>query len=316
MTDLTTLGYPQGYHQGLSAVLWWISITIIALLGIFLYLKAKKSDLINVKEMLISKAITYVCVPIYVCSIQVGVLYPDYFIQLYFLGASPVTLSIAFYFYYWEKNLTSIKRIPTLSATAGAVLAIIGLILSIWVPQSIPILYNFLIFLVLSLISVAAVLYIYLIFVFSKKVKGINTTVSVIWMAGMALTMIALGFENPPGVRILPSFIVLYLSPLLYAIGLGFATYGIITLFTKISSYYAQTQKCAVHRGTIEIGSTMYYCPSCGITYCKDCYNQVIIKDGCWNCRYGAQVELEQDWKLEQVVEVKKGLKPKPKNPK
>jgi hypothetical protein len=135
-------------------------------------------------------------------------------------------------------------------------------------------------------------------------------------MAGMALTMIALGFDNPPAVQILPSFMVLYLAPLLYVIGLTFATYGITILFAQISSYYAQVQKCAVHRGTIGKGSTMYYCPSCGITYCESCYNQVIKKDGCWNCRYGAEVEIEKDWKVEEIIEVKMGSKSKTKNPK
>ena len=162
----------------------------------------------------------------------------------------------------------------------------------------------------------AAALYIYLIFTFSKNVKGIKITIGVIWMAGMALTMIGLSFEHTPGAKILPSFIVLYLAPLLIVIGLTMATYGIITLFGQISSYYAQAQKCAVHRGTIDKGSTVYYCPSCGIIYCESCFIQVIKKDGCWNCRHGVEVEIEKDWKVEQVVEVKKDVKHKHKSPK
>ncbi len=51
MTDLTSLGYPPGYHLGVSSVLWIISIVVIAPLGVFLYLKARKSDMINVKEL-------------------------------------------------------------------------------------------------------------------------------------------------------------------------------------------------------------------------------------------------------------------------
>ena len=96
------------------------------------------------------------------------------------------------------------------------------------------------------------------------------------------------------------------------------AFYGINTLFAQISTYYAQTQKCAVHRGTIEKGNTIHYCPSCGITYCESCFIQVIKKDGCWNCRQGADPEIEKEWKVEEVVEAKKGAKSKltPKNPK
>ena len=53
-------------------------------------------------------------------------------------------------------------------------------------------------------------------------------------------------------------------------------------------------QKCAVNRGTLEKGNTMHYCPSCGIIYCETCFNQVINKDGCWNCRHGAELEIEK----------------------
>ena len=99
-------------------------------------------------------------------------------------------------------------------------------------------------------------------------------------------------------------------------IGMSMAIYGINKLFAQISSYYAQTQKCAVHRGTIEKGNTIHYCPSCGIVYCETCFTQVITKDGCWNCRQGADLESEKEWKSEQVVEVKKDIKPKHKSPK
>ena len=81
--------------------------------------------------------------------------------------------------------------------------------------------------------------------------------------------------------------------------------------FSQISSYYAQTQKCVVHRGVIEKGKTVYYCPSCGITYCESCFNQVIKKDGCWNCQKGAEVEIEEEWKAEIVVEIEKAEKHK-----
>jgi len=316
MTDLTSLGYPEGYHMGLSAIFWWIAIVIIAILGVILYLNATKSDLINVKEMLLSKAIAYMGTIIFIILNQVGVFYLNHFIQLYLFGIFLITMSMAFYYYYWEKNLTSIKWIATFSDVSAAILAFGGFIISIWFPDLATILLNFLGFLVLSLMSIAAALYIYLIFIFSKRVKGIKITIGVIWMAGMLLTMIGWSFENPPGAKILPTFIVLYMAPLTIVIGLILATYGIITLFGQISSYYAQTQKCVVHRGIIDKGNIVYFCPSCGITYCESCFNQVIKKDGCWNCRYGVEVEIEKEWKAEQIVEVKKDLKPKHKSPK
>lgn len=71
-------------------------------------------------------------------------------------------------------------------------------------------------------------------------------------------------------------------------------------------SYYSQTQTCTVHRGTIEKGNKVHYCPSCGITYYETYFNQVIKKDGCWNCGEGEESEIDKEWKIEQVVEPKK----------
>jgi len=304
--------------MGLSAILWWIFIVVILFLGIILYSNTKKSDLINVKEMLRSKSFLYICYSLCFSLIQVGVFFPDNFMQFYFLGYLVLCFSATFYFYFWERNLTSIKRIPTISVGAATVVIFIALMISLFFIDFLGSLVNFLVLTTLSLVAIAFILYIYLIFVFSKNVKGISTVVGGIWMIGMALTMIGLSFENSPGVItwISPVFIVLYFSPIILMIGLFMDFYGITKLFAEISSYYAQTQKCAVHRGYIEKGTTVYYCPSCGITYCDACFNQVIINDGCWNCRKGAQAEVEEKWKVEKVLEIEKEGKYKPKNPK
>jgi len=316
MTDLTSLGYPEGYHLGLSAILWWITIVVHLILAIILYLNARKSDLINVKEMLLSKSFLYICLTIQFSLIQVGALYSENFVLFFLIGSSFGVTSSTIYFYFWEKNLTSMKHIPTILTGTASIINIAGLITYILFPDLIIFLIDILVFIILVLLTIAFLLYIYLIFVFSKNVKGIKITVGVIWMAGMALAMIGWSFEFAPGVKILPSFIVLYISPLIFIISSSMVVYGVVTLFAQISSYYAQTQKCAVHRGAIEKGSTVYYCPSCGITYCESCFNQVIKKDGCWNCRHGTEVEIEKDWKAEQAVDIKKDAKPKPKSPK
>ncbi|GAG49948.1 unnamed protein product, partial [marine sediment metagenome] len=61
-------------------------------------------------------------------------------------------------------------------------------------------------------------------------------------------------------------------------------------------------------------GNPIYYCPSCGIAYCEKCFNQVIKKDGCWNCREGATLEGKKEWVDETVLELKEADEPK-KNP-
>jgi len=314
MTDLTSLGYPQGYHLGLSAVLWWITIVVLLILAIILYLNARKSDLINVKEMFLSKSFLYICYTIQFSLIQVGALYSENFVLFFLIGTPLSMTSMTIYFYFWEKNLTSMKHIPTILTGTASIINIAGLITYILFPDLIIFLIDILSFIIIFLMMLAFLFYIYLIFVFSKHVKGVRTRVAVIWIVGVIIGYIYLFLEYPPGVNVAPSFLVFYITPILSMISSSMMVYGTITLFAQISSYYAQTQKCAVHRGVIEKGNTVYYCPSCGIVYCDTCFNQVIKKDGCWNCRHGVEVEIEKEWKAEQVIEVKKDAKPKPKH--
>jgi len=178
MSDLTSLGYPQGYHLGLSAILWWISIAIIAILGFLLYLNARKSDLINVKEMLRAKGLGYMYLSIYISSIQVVVFYPDNFLLFDLIGEFLSMSFLTLYFYYWEKYLTSLKRIPTISMGAASVISCGGLITYIFFPDLVIILLDILVIITLILTAIAFLLYICLIFAFSRHVKEVSTTVS------------------------------------------------------------------------------------------------------------------------------------------
>jgi len=314
MTDLTSLGYPEGYHLGISFILWNITIVVVATLAINLYLNARKSDLINVKKMLRSKSLVYTGYCIFFSLIQFGIFFPEIFIHILLLGGVFLCLPVSFYFYYWEKNLTRLKRIPTLSAVVATIIIFIAFLTSLFFPNLIEFIMDYLVFVAFSLITVSFVLYIYMIYDFARNVKGISILTGRIWMGGMILLLVAFFPEVPPGVKILPAFFVLYLPPIFLMIGASMAFYGINKLFTQISSFYAQTQKCAVHRGTIEKGNPLYSCPSCGITYCMKCFNQVIKKEGCWNCRKGAESEIEEEWKADIVVKIEKADKSKHKN--
>ncbi len=306
MTDFTSLGYPQGYHLGLSSVLWWICIVVTTILGIALYLNARKTDLINVKETLRAKSFFYICISIQISLIQVAVFFPDIFLQFNFTGGVLISFSIVIYLYYWEKNLTSIKRIPTIFAGAGNIGNVIGFMVSIFFPDLPNFFWDFLILTALLLVTISFVLYIYLIYAFSKNVKGVSTKVIIVWMGGVILSLISLLFEYAPGVRIFPTFVVFYVSPIFYMIGNSMAVYGITRLFPQISSFYAQSHRCAVHRGTIEKGNPIHYCSSCGIVYCETCFNQVIIKDGCWNCLKGVELENEKEKIIDDTIELDK----------
>jgi hypothetical protein len=311
MTDLTSLGYPQGYHLGFSAVIWWISIAVSLFLGTKLYFKARKSDLVNVKDMLRAKAITFIVGGINHSLLQIIVFFPSYFLQVRSLGLLLASFSFTFYYYNWEKYLTTINRIPTISTGVATIVALIEFIIIIFIPDVFDLSYNLLNLIYLLLLVVASVLYIYLIFIFSRNVKGVSRTVSWIWMGGMVLTHMYFIIEFPPGAGILPEFIVYYFPSVLLMVGMSMTYYGINTLFTHISSYYAQTQKCAVHRGIIEKGNPIHYCSSCGIVYCEQCFNEVIKKDGCWNCRKSFEPESKKKLFDDPIIELKEHKKVK-----
>ena len=311
MTDLTSFGYPPGYHLGFSAVLWWISIVVSLFLGIKLFINAKKSDLINVKAMLRAKAIGFILGGILHFLLQVIVFSPSHFLQIRSFGVLLISFSFVFYYYIWEKYLTSIKRIPTITTGVACIVALIELIILNFIPDLFFLSWDLMNSIYLLLLAVASVLYIYLIYIFSRNVKGVSRTVSWIWMGGMMITHIYFILEFPPGVSILPEFTVYYFPPILLIVGLSMTYYGINTLFTKISSYYAQTQKCAVHRGIIEKGNPIHHCPSCGIVYCETCFNDVIKKDGCWNCRKRFEPESEKKQLDEPILELKEADEPK-----
>ena len=312
MNDLTSLGYPPGYHLGFSAILWWIFIIIMIILGIGLYLNAKKSDLINVKEMLRAKSLLYICVGIQFSLIQIAVFFPNYFVQIFIPSGFLVGIPMTIYLYYWEKNLTSIKQIPTISVGMSNIVLFISLLVFFFFPGLINILWDMFTLLFYLLVIIAFVLYIYLIYSFSSKVKGGKISmVGGIWIGGIIFGLIGNFFENRPAVTIFPDFITYYFLPIMMMLGYIIPYYGITKLFTQISSYYATTQKCAVHRGIIEKGNIIHTCPSCRIVYCETCFNDVIKKDGCWNCRKKFEHVSEKKELDEPILELKEAEKPK-----
>jgi len=296
MTDPTSLGYPLGYHLGISSILWGIFIVFTVVLGLGLFANARKSDLINVKEVLRAKSSFYIGTSTGFLLIQAGVLFPDNFLQFYYLGLFSTMLPATFYFYYWEKYLTVIKRIPTISMGSSCILTSFAIILSLLIPELPLVIWDLMTLAIFSLLSLSFVLYLYLVYLFSKNTKGGHfTTVGAIWLTGITIGLIANFVEHPPGVIIVPKFILLYINPIMYMCSFLLAFLGITKLLSQISSYYAQTQKCAVHRGKIEKGNPIHYCSSCGIVYCEKCFSNVIAKDGCWNCRKGVEFEKETD---------------------
>jgi len=174
MNDLITLGFPPGYHLGVSLILWIIAIVCIAIMGLKLYLNAKKTYLINGKEMFKIKSISYFCICVEFTLISIGASFPENFLLFYSLGASIASTSIVFYYYYWEKNLTNIKWITTISSGIASIILLFNIFLTLFFKATVIFIIDYLGLISLTLLSLAAFLYIYLIYKFVKNVKGMQ----------------------------------------------------------------------------------------------------------------------------------------------
>jgi hypothetical protein len=101
---------------------------------------------------------------------------------------------------------------------------------------------------------------------------------------------------------LLPNALAL-ISPIAFILG-GITWFiGIKGICDGVTSYYNQARICTIHRGKISKDELLFYCPSCNTLYCKKCYEQVVKKEGCWNCLEGSQIEETEKTEQIDVVE-------------
>jgi len=308
-------GYPEGYHLGPSLVLWLILIALQMFYGTFLLLQAYKSHLINEKE--IYRGTGFLCVGggFLFLLMQIGVFMPeDYF--LYYFGGCIVLLALAtFYFYYWEKNLVNLKKIPTLIILINFSIYIITFLIILLFRVS-PIVFISLIEMLTIFSGLLANCFIIIfVFLFTRRVKGTLRKKSILLIIGSSSFFLGQFIDHPPGMFLFPSLFIL-LSPLVFMISFSFIFFGINGIADNVSSYYNQAHICLVHRGKITAERSIYYCPKCSTIYCQDCYEQVVRHDGCWNCgergKDMSKVKSEERLKDEEII-VKDGSKETPK---
>ena len=121
----------------------------------------------------------------------------------------------------------------------------------------------------------------------------------------MAFYHTSIFLDYPPMYLIIP-FFPPDVSPIFLigsAILFGYALLGLVD---GITAYYNQEHICTIHRGRIEKNASIYYCPSCTTPYCSKCYEQVIKKDGCWNCGHGVPEKEDEGWKSKKEGEEEK----------
>ncbi len=303
-------GYPADFHLGISMIFWFIFIVMALIISTSFILKALRTPLINRKELYIGYASTYFGLSTALILIQIGVFFPNFFLLLTSLAVMILSFSAIVLVYYWEKNLISLKKFPTIWMILLFFLNLIDLIYLVILGTHF---FEFfgqmkIIFTLLTLISVAFIFV--LLILFTKRVIGNLRIRGLLIIFSFIFLYIGIITDHPPVVTFYPKILSI-VSPISFIIGLVMYYFGIKGICEGITSYYNQAQICTIHRGKISKGTHIYFCPNCNTNYCQKCYEQVIMKEGCWNCQEGVKTEDDDKWESEVIskIEVGKGFK-------
>jgi len=291
--------YPPDYHLGISIIFWIGFIVETLLIALIMFNRGRKDHLINRKEMNFGAGFAALGPGIFFIFAQIGVFYPRYFAWYLSIGLTVLQFTFIFFVYFWEKNLISIKNIPTMVSISIFIMAFIDMFFILTTNSSA--LEFFEISYVIFMMIIQFIFLYILVIIFVKRVVGNLRIRAISLLLGFFLILIAASFDHPPFVFIMPNFLTI-LPPIIFIFAMGILYYAINGICEGLSTFYNQEQMCIVHRGVISKGTSIYYCPSCNTTYCQRCYEEVIKNEGCWNCGQGIKPSEEKVWKSEEVV--------------
>jgi len=302
-------GYPADFHLGFSMIIWVVFISIMLIFGTFFLIKAYKTNLLNQKELYIGNGMVMYGMGSTFIFIQVAVLFPALFIILFSAASMSLLGFNMFFIYYFEKNLVNLKKIPTIYSV---IIFIFALLNFFYVIINRTFIFEFFGTLNVFLTMIGYFYVFILIVVFIKRTIGVLRTTGYIWISSLVLLYTGGFLDHPPVVTLLPEVFAL-ITAIIFIIGGILWFYSNKRLCDGIIAYYNQTQICTIHRGKITKDTHIYYCPNCSTNYCEKCYEQVIKKEGCWNCQEGVKTEDEDKWEREAIskIEVGKGFKKK-----
>lgn len=290
--------YPEGYRLGFEMYIWYVTCIFCLIFGIIFLIKAYKSSLVNRKQLYFGNGLFYVAIGIGWLFVEMGFLYPDHYNLFRLLGPGLIYGITIIFFYYWERNLKKMKFNPVIWAAIVFITAIslrlYFLLVNIYTAYLDVFLYFAIIFISIFLL---------LLFIrFTIAVSGKLHKLGITLIIGTVSYQISIFLDNPPIYLLLPTFPPI-ISPLLLmgsALLFGFALLGIVD---GITAYYNQTHICTIHRGVVEKNQSIYYCPSCSTPYCNQCYEQVVNREGCWNCGHGISDKADKEFKNEEEKE-------------
>ena len=303
-------GYPADYHLGIWMIFWLVYIFIALTLAFVLLYQARKTPLLNKKELYVGSSILFFGYGAAFIVIQIGVFFPVFFILSIYIGNMLAMGSLIFLIYFWEKNFINLKYIPTIWSIFVFFLALINLVYLLITGKH---LFKYINYITVILNGIGISFLIILLLIFTKRVMGILRIEGIMCIIAVISLVFGGLIDHRPLVSIYPT-VFAFLSPIIHVIGSIAWYFAMKGICDSITAYYNQAQICTIHRGKISKGTHIYFCPNCNTSYCQKCYEQVIKKEGCWNCQEEVKFEDEDKWEHEMIskIEVGKGFKKKP----
>jgi hypothetical protein len=292
--------YPEGYRFGFEMYIWFAAIGIGLVFCMIFAVRAKKSSLVNRKQLYWSNFIFYISAAAMLSLLHISYLIPDQYTILQSFAITLTQTSVVFWFYYWEKNLTHlrVKFLPVILVTIIDVISIAVFLINFI--AGIVIIENSNVFMLIGTIFVALFMY-GLSFQFFRRVSGKFKKLGIFLFLGIAFFQLSLFLDYPPIFAIFPEFPPI-IAPTLMLLGATFYGYSLLGIIDGITAFYQQKHICTVHRGEIKKDRRIYLCPTCATPYCDECYDAVIKNEGCWNCGHGgASDKTDGEWKSESV---------------
>lgn len=272
--------YPVGYRLGIDMLFWVVNLGVSFLIIIYFLIQTFQTKFINKKKLYLGSFFMAMSIFFTHLLFQMAYIFPNVYNIFVASGYIPTYLGLTIFIYYWENNIIKMKFIPTfLSSVLTGIIFINFLFNLIFQHQLIEWMS---IFVPLGGIIVYLAL-IFVLFRFSQRVIGRLRYLGYIVIFSIISYAIGYTFDTYFIFEILPNFSPI-ISPIVVLISTLVFFYGIYAISDGILFYYQKTHVCVVHRGKILQGDQIYLCPNCSAIYCKNCYDQIIKDEGCWNC--------------------------------
>ncbi|MFX1276551.1 MAG: hypothetical protein ACFFBP_06915 [Promethearchaeota archaeon] len=297
--------YPIGYRLGLDMLLWYINIFASLSISLIFLIRTIQVKFINKKKLYLGDFFVGLGIVFTHIFFQMAYTFPMIYNIFVSSGYVSTYLGITIFVYFWERNVIKLKFIPTIISFILTCFAIINLVYNLTFHQ------HLIEFISILIPLGGIVVYLALIVIllqFSQRIIDNLKYIGYLVIVSIVSYAIGYTFDTYFIFELFPNFPPI-ISPIVVLISTLIFFYGINKISEGLLSYYQKSRTCIVHKGKILHDDLLYLCPHCNAIYCKNCYEQVIKNEGCWNCF--ELFKMQEESKKEHLFDDSKSLNKK-----